>query len=206
MADFDVFDMVGLAFDPPETNARQVKKKIDQKKAELGSTLGRETQQTNRDALQAQIDYLDGIAIQILSPDGKKLIDSAFKPLADRKTAAELSSLSATVELLAITGEHTVTEATIRHYKKESRLSVEHVKKAFTDAGLIKTRLRLSRSFLLMRIAFTPSLLPSEERKILIRMARIPLLLTTFILLRPIYLTIRKTLLCIRQWTRKNYE
>ena len=31
----DVFDMVGLAFDPPETNARQVKKKIDQKKAEL---------------------------------------------------------------------------------------------------------------------------------------------------------------------------
>ena len=113
MADFDVFDMVGLAFDPPETNARQVKKKIDQKKAELGSTLGRETQQTNRDALQAQIDYLDGIAIQILSPDGKKLIDSAFKPLADRKTAAELSSLSATVELLAITGEHTVTEANI---------------------------------------------------------------------------------------------
>ena len=78
MADFDVFDMVGLAFDPPETNARQVKKKIDHKKAELGSTLGRETQQTNRDALQAQIDYLDGIAIQILSPDGKKLIDSAF--------------------------------------------------------------------------------------------------------------------------------
>lgn len=135
MADFDVFDMVGLAFDPPETNARQVKKKIDHKKAELGSTLGRETQQTNRDALQAQIDYLDGIAIQILSPDGKKLIDSAFKPLADGKTAAELSSLSATVELLAITGEHTVTEATIRHYKKESRLSVEHVKKAFTDAG-----------------------------------------------------------------------
>lgn len=135
MADFDVFDMVGLAFDPPETNARQVKKKIDQKKAELGSTLGRETQQTNRDALQAQIDYLDGIAIQILSPDGKKLIDSAFKPLADGKTAAELSSLSATIELLAITGEHTVTEATIRHYKKESRLSVEHVKKAFTDAG-----------------------------------------------------------------------
>lgn len=135
MADFDVFDMVGLAFDPPETNARQVKKKIDQKKAELGSALGRETQQTSRDALQAQIDYLDGIAAQILSPDGKKLIDSAFKPLADEKTTAELSLLSATVELLALTGGHTVTEATIRHYKKESRLSVEHVKKAFADAG-----------------------------------------------------------------------
>ena len=135
MADFDLFDLVGLAFDPPETNARQVKKKIDQKKAEFGSALGRETQQTNRDALQAQMDYLDGIDAQILSPDGKKLIDSAFKPLADKKTASELSALSATVELLALTGGHTVTEATIRHYKKESRLSVEHVKKAFTDAG-----------------------------------------------------------------------
>lgn len=85
MADFDLFDLVGLAFDPPETNARQVKKKIDQKKAEFGSALGRETQQTNRDALQAQMDYLDGIDAQILSPDGKKLIDSAFKPLADKK-------------------------------------------------------------------------------------------------------------------------
>ena len=135
MADFDLFDLVGLTFDPPETNARQVKKKIDQKKTELGSDLGRETQQTNRDALQVQIDYLDGIAAAILSPDGKKLIDSAFKPLADEKTAAELSALSATVELLALTGGHTVTEATIRHYKKESRLSVEHVKKSFTDAG-----------------------------------------------------------------------
>ena len=135
MADFDLFDLVGLAFDPPETNARQVKKKIEQKKTELGSALGRETQQTSRDILQAQIDYLDGIITSILSADGKKIIDSAFKPLADEKTATELSALSATVELLAITGEHTVTEATIRHYKKESRLSVEHVKKAFTDAG-----------------------------------------------------------------------
>lgn len=40
MADFDVFDMVGLAFDPPETNARQVKKKIDQKKLNSVPLLG----------------------------------------------------------------------------------------------------------------------------------------------------------------------
>lgn len=135
MANFDLFDMVGLAFDPPETNAKQVKKKIDRKREEIGSALGRETQQTNRDAFQAQIDYLDGIVVQILSPDGKKLIDSAFKPLADKKTADELSALSATVELLVLTGGHTVTESTVRHYKKESRLSVEHVKKVFIDAG-----------------------------------------------------------------------
>ncbi|MCI8921968.1 MAG: hypothetical protein HFE88_08925 [Acutalibacter sp.] len=93
MADFDLFDMAGLAFDPPETNARQVKKKIDQKKAELGSALGRETQQADRETLQAQIDSLDGITAQILSSDGKKLIDSTFKLLADKKRATELSAL-----------------------------------------------------------------------------------------------------------------
>ena len=135
MADFDLFDLVGLAFDPPETNAKQVKKKIEQKKVELGSALGRETQQTNRDAIQAQIDYLDAIAEQILTSDGKKLVDTTFKPLADKKTTEELGALTATVELLAMTGGHTVTEASIRHYKKESRLSMEHVKKVFSDAG-----------------------------------------------------------------------
>lgn len=135
MADFDLFDMAGLAFDPPETNARQVKKKIDQKKAELGSALGRETQQADRETLQAQIDSLDGITAQILSSDGKKLIDSTFKLLADKKRATELSALSATVELLALTGGRTVTEAAIRHYRKESRLSAEHVKEVFANAG-----------------------------------------------------------------------
>lgn len=127
--------MVGLSFDSPETNARLIKKKIEQKKTELGSALGRETQQTSRDAIQSQIDYLEHTIALILTPDGKKLIDSSFKPLADKKTAAELEALTATVELLAMTGGHTITEATIRHYKKESRLSVEHVKKVFTDAG-----------------------------------------------------------------------
>ena len=135
MADFDLFDMVGLAFDPPETNAKQVKKKIDQKRAELGSALGRETQQTNRDALQTQIDYLDSVVSQILSPDGKKIIDSAFKSFANEKITVELNELLGTVELLALTGGHTVTASTIRYYKKESRLSMEHVKKVFSDAG-----------------------------------------------------------------------
>lgn len=135
MADFDLFDMVGLSFDPLETNARAVKRKIEQKKAELGSALGRATQQTDRDLIQSQIIFLENIVKIILTSDGKKIIDSELKSLADKKTTAELESLTATIALLSLTGGHTVTESTIRHYKKESRLSVEHVKKAFTDAG-----------------------------------------------------------------------
>ena len=71
MEDYDLFDMVGLAFDPPETNARQVKNKIDQKKSELGSALGRETQQTNRDSIQKQIDYLDSVRPLFFPPTEK---------------------------------------------------------------------------------------------------------------------------------------
>ena len=135
MADFDLFELVGLAFDPPESNAKQVQKKIDQKKTELGSALGRVTQQIEKDNIQAQLDYLNAITTQILSPDGKKLISSAFKPLADEKTAEEISALSAAVDLLAMTGRHTVTSAEIRDQKKKTRLSADHVKSVYTDAG-----------------------------------------------------------------------
>lgn len=135
MADFDLFDLVKLAFDPPETKAATVKKKMEEKIGELGEALGRSSQQIERDQILAQIDFLKRTAATILSPDGKKLNDAAFKALASQKAAAELSALAATVELLALTGVHTITRATIRHYKNETHLSEEHVKKAFTDAG-----------------------------------------------------------------------
>ena len=136
MADFDVFDMVGLAFDPPETKANQVKKKIDQKIAEIGSALGRVTQQIEKDSLQAQLDYLNAISAQILSSDGKKIINPAFKTLADEKTKSATEALTAAVDLLVMTGRHTVTIAEIREQKKKTHLSTEHVKEVYAKAGI----------------------------------------------------------------------
>lgn len=136
MADFNLFDMVGLAFDPPETNAKKVKKEIDQKVAELGSALGRETQQTNRDALQAKKDYLEGVAARILSPDGKKIIDQGYiKSLAEKKIDAEMSALRSKVKLYAMAGKHIVTAKAIRDQRKETKLSAEHVKEIYQAAG-----------------------------------------------------------------------
>ncbi|SCW45787.1 hypothetical protein SAMN02910456_01219 [Ruminococcaceae bacterium YRB3002] len=135
MADFDLFEIVGLAFDPPETNAKQVKKKIEQKSQELGSAFGRESQQITRDAIQAQKEFLDKMLTQLFTTDGKKLNVPVFKPLAEKKTKDEMHKLSASIALLKETGEHEVTDAMIRHYKKETRLSIEHVKQVFTDAG-----------------------------------------------------------------------
>lgn len=136
MADFNLFDLVGLAFDPPETNAKKIKKEIDQKVAELGSALGRETQQTNRDALQAQKDYLESVAVRILSPDGKKLIDPGYlKLLAEKKTDAEMSALRSKVKLYAMAGKHIVTAKAVRDQRKETKLSAEHVEEIYLAAG-----------------------------------------------------------------------
>lgn len=136
MADFNLFDMVGLAFDPPETNAKKVKKEIDQKVAELGSALGRETQQTNRDALQAKKDYLEGVAARILSPDGKKIIDHEYiKSLAEKKIDAEMSALRSKVRIYARAGKHIVTAKAIRDQRRDTKLSADHVKEIYLTAG-----------------------------------------------------------------------
>ena len=134
MEEFYIFEILDLQFDPPEKSVKTVVHRFDKKRAELGSALGRATQQTKRDAIQAQIDYLDGIAKQIFSSDRKKL-EKHYEALAQQKTKKEMDSLSATVALLALTGGHTVTENTLRHYRKETKLSPEHVKQIFVDAG-----------------------------------------------------------------------
>ena len=136
MAIFDLFDMVGLAFDPPETKAKQIQKKVGDKIAELGSALGRETQQTRRDELQAQKDFLEAFKTRVLSPDGKKVIDPAYiRELAEKKVEAEKNALRAKVKLYAMAGRHTVTAAAIREQKKETKLSTDHVKEIYLEAG-----------------------------------------------------------------------
>lgn len=135
MSEYDLFDLVDLSFDPPENKARQIKKQVDQKLSELNSALNRETQQTSRNTIQLQIDYLKNVETSILSADGKKLLDSEFKKLADKKTYSALASLTSVVMLLGKTIGNSVTNSSIRYYRKKFRLSDEHVKEVFTKAG-----------------------------------------------------------------------
>ena len=67
MAEFDLFELTGLPFDPPEKLPKKVKIAIDKKLKELGTSLGSSTQQIERDEKKSQIDFLNGIAGKIFS-------------------------------------------------------------------------------------------------------------------------------------------
>lgn len=134
MEEFDFFEILDLQFDPPEKSVKTVVHKFDKKRSELGSALGRATQQTKRDAIQSQIDYLGSVSKQIFSSDRKRL-EKDYETLAQQKTKKEMDSLSATVALLALAGGHTVTENSIKYYRKETKLSPEHVRQIFVATG-----------------------------------------------------------------------
>lgn len=55
----DFFTLTGLPFDPPDKSQRRVEKAIFEAVSRISSKLGRETQQLSRNALQAQIDFLN---------------------------------------------------------------------------------------------------------------------------------------------------
>lgn len=86
MTNYDFFDLTGLPFDPPEKSAKKVKAAIDKKVKELGASLGSETQQVKRDEMTEQIKLLNDARATILTPDGKKVVESAYSALAEGRT------------------------------------------------------------------------------------------------------------------------
>lgn len=137
MADFDLFEMTGLSFDPPETNVKLIRKSIENKKKELGNLLGRETQQVSRDKIQSKIAYLDKVCGKIFTADGKKLDSKEFKKLAQDKQLKVQTTLRSTLDLMVVTGTRTVTETAVRYYRKETGLSADSVRKMMKSAGII---------------------------------------------------------------------
>ena len=133
MSTFDLFDMLGIAFDPPENKANVVKKKIEDKIADLQVEETHETQQLKKDELRGKIEFLKGMQGTLLSPDGRKLTPD-FKALASQKTASQKETLERAVNL--IKGQ-TVTKQRVREYKKSYRLSEENIKKIL-ESRLVK--------------------------------------------------------------------
>lgn len=137
MADYDFFDLTGLPFDPPEKSAKKVKAAIDKKVKELGASLGSETQQVKRDEITAHIKLLNDTGAAILTPDGKKVVESSYSTLAEARTQAEIAKLRATANLMALTGTKVITDAAIRDLRKERKLSDEHVREVFSNLGFM---------------------------------------------------------------------
>ena len=140
MAKYDFFDLTGLPFDPPEKSAKKVKAAIDKKVKELGASLGSETQQVKRDEMTEQIKLLNDTAATILTPDGKKIVESPYSALAENRTQSEIAKLKATASLMAMTGTKVITDAAIKELRKERKLSDEHVREVFSNLGFtVKT-------------------------------------------------------------------
>ena len=135
MAEFDLFELTGLPFDPPENLPKKVKIAIDKKLKELGTSLGSSTQQIERDEKKSQIDFLNGIAGKIFSTDGKKLNDSEYQPLVSQRVNAELKRLRSTATLMAQTGSLQISDGTVKFHRRERKLSEEHVREVFESLG-----------------------------------------------------------------------
>ncbi len=135
MADYDFFDLTGLPFDPPEKSAKKVKAAIDKKIKELRAPLSSEVRQIKRDKINEQIKLLNDTEAVILTSDGKKVVEGSYSTLAEDRAQAEIAKLRATADLMALTGDKVITEAAIKRFRKERKLSDKHVREVFSNLG-----------------------------------------------------------------------
>ena len=148
MAEYDVFDLLGISFDPPEKSAREISKRLEKKLIDLGGQLTRETQGLKRRNIQEQISYLNEIKGIILSADQKTVCMPELKKLAEQKTNDRISELKAMVSLLFLSrNQREITNSAIKHYAKETRLSISNVKRVFTEAGFTVIEKKASTAF-----------------------------------------------------------
>jgi predicted RNA-binding Zn-ribbon protein involved in translation (DUF1610 family) len=139
MADYDLFDLTGLPFDPPERAAKKVTAAIDRVKKELGGALGAATQQLERDEINEKLIFLDASSSGIFSNDGK--LTQAYDELAEAKIKQEIEKLTAAVSLLKQSGSRTITNGTIRIHRQKTKLSKENVEDVFRNAGFTITEI-----------------------------------------------------------------
>jgi predicted RNA-binding Zn-ribbon protein involved in translation (DUF1610 family) len=130
MADYDLFDLTGLPFDPPEKAAKKVIDAINNKKKELEGLFNNESQLYKKNVLSEQIKCLDSI----LGANGELLFDE-FKRLANDHTDREKEKFRKTAKVLK-DGETPITKGTIKTYKELTKLSEAHIKEVFESAGL----------------------------------------------------------------------
>ena len=150
MADYDLFALTGLAFDPPEKVPKKVKDAIEKKLKELGASLSTENQQLKRNEYNAQIGFLkaclgEGDASQGVF-DGTRL-NAHFTELAGIRTQREMSILRRTVNLKKQSGTHVITKGTIRAQVRTTKLSEANVEKIYQEAGFTISTVDPNKAF-----------------------------------------------------------
>ena len=134
MPEFDLFDITGLPFDPPEKAPKKIKGALDKADKSLSGALGTVTQQAERDELNAKIKYLKDMRVELFGADGK--LTPKMDELANARVQKAKTRLEATVRLLKLDGgDLVVTSGTIKEQRKKTKLSKESVEEIYNKHG-----------------------------------------------------------------------
>ena len=134
MVEYDLFDITGLSFDPPEKNGKKIKTAIEKAERNLGGMLGSASQQAQRDEINGKLSLLTKFKAEVLTGDGK--ITAHFEELAKEKMCAAKKRLEAAIKLEKISKrELVVTNGKIKSHKKNTRLSKETIEEVYKAHG-----------------------------------------------------------------------
>ena len=132
---YDFFTLTGLSFDPPDKSQRRVEKAISEAVSKISSKLGRETQQHCRDALQAQIDFLNQQSA-LINTAGWVEASKHFATMAEQRKLREQERVQFAASLLVQNGITSLNEGVVRSFRQKTGLSAETLKQSFLQSGI----------------------------------------------------------------------
>ena len=141
MAEFDLFDLTGLLFDPPEKAAKKVKEAIEKAIKELSIVLGSSTLQLEREKINEKFNYLNTIKTQIFETEKCDKLTDYYSNLAQKRVDKEMEILRSVVNLLKLSGKCVITNGAIRTQKMESKLSKKNIESVYINAGFTLTEI-----------------------------------------------------------------
>ena len=132
---YDLFTLTGLPFDPPDKSQRRVEKAISEAVSKISSKLGRETQQLSRNALQAQIDFLNQQSA-LINTAGWIEASKHFAAMADQRKQRERERVQFAASLLVQNGIMSLNEGVVRSFRQKTGLSAETLIQFLQQSGM----------------------------------------------------------------------
>jgi predicted RNA-binding Zn-ribbon protein involved in translation (DUF1610 family) len=137
MAQYELFELTGILFDPCENAPQKVKDAIDKKIKNLGSDLGRETQQPKKDRINGELSFLkqclgEGDSADSIFDGGK--LNARYAKLAETKTKLEIEKFKAVVALKK-RASRIITNGNVNTECNKTHLSKGHVEQIYIEAG-----------------------------------------------------------------------
>lgn len=132
---YDLFTLTGLPFDPPDKSQRRVEKAISEAVSKISSKLGRETQQLSRNALQAQIDFLNQQST-LINTAGWIEASKHFVTMADQRKQRERERVQFAATLLVQNGIKSLNYGVVRSFRQKTGLSADTLTQLLLQSGM----------------------------------------------------------------------